>query len=696
MPSRMISLPSFLTRELQDICKRVSIPETEESWDKIEQAIVQLTECCNISGCKFPEEMIAGIRSMSRPLNHAMKSERSRLSGSAIECVTAQSAGLGPLFEPLIPLFIPTLLGICARSNKVFTRRAKACIFAVITHTSSPSILPFLAQSFNSQSTSLRLVAAEGVLTYVKSSDTPIIANDGRARLVENVIRVTAEDASADIRTTGKALFEAYKARLPDCVASFIESLNPVIRKRLRATASESTSQVLSSGHTTTGTIRPVGSIHPQKSSAGKHPQREANPLNSQLSRDVRAVRPITLSKKVTSARQGTSAPVPSSTQSGKDVAYPLVLAVPTTSVTTKTNHTRAAAATIRPSSQTAPLPMAKAEHPTTRATSSRIPQLRSRGHSTEVKVQTTSQTSRIASRSSKEAVPQRKAVLGGGPVTKGMKPVVKAPSIRSTLCGMGNPGTGKPTLAGLPVTEGPKPVVKAPPVRSNMETRKAVPEDRPLPPDHAPWYPRRQRDFFTSTPRTSFSSLLSPPEIHGAESIAHTHTPNSSKVTCLEGCKLRDALYWSLDDVSYVEASSVRVENPRAYKPTLEGIPLSPDAVWPPAVPLASSIIRTPHRRRKLELVQATHDVLVPQDVNRPSQLCRLRRVPWRPRRQRPFITSTPRTSLSSPLLPPDISGAEVIAHTHSLNSNACFGGCKLRQALDWLDMDKAAMFFS
>ncbi|OJA13313.1 hypothetical protein AZE42_10344, partial [Rhizopogon vesiculosus] len=490
---------------------------------------------------------------------------------------------------------MPTLLGICARSNKVFTRRAKACIFSVITHTSSPSILPFLAESLNRQSTSLRLIAAEGVLTYVKSSNTLIIANDSRARLVENVIRVTAEDASADIRTAGKALFEAYRVRLPDCVASFIASLTPIIRKRLGAAASGLTSEVLSSDHATTGRVRPVGSIHPQKSSSGKYPQREANPLNSQLSRDVRAMRSITLSKKVTSARQGTSAPVRSSTQT----------------------------ATVRPSSRMRPLPMAKSEHPETRATRSRIPQLRSRGHSTEVKVQTTSQTSRIASRSSKEAVPQRKVVLGGGPVTKGMKPVVKAPLMRSTLCEMKNHGTGKSASEGQPVTEGPKPVVKTPPVRSNMETRKAVPEDRPLLPDHAPLYPCRPRDFFTSTPRTSFSSLLSPPEIHGAESIAHTHSPNSSKIAYFEGCEVLD---WSMDDVSIVEVPSVPMENPDSRKATQENIPLPPDSViWPPAVPpaapLASSVVCTPRRLRNLEPVQATHGVLVPQDVNRPSQ---------------------------------------------------------------------------
>ncbi|OJA17941.1 hypothetical protein AZE42_03470 [Rhizopogon vesiculosus] len=608
---------------------------------------------------------------------------------------------------------MPTLLELCARSNKVFTRRAKTCIFAVIIHTPSPSILPFLAKSLNSQSTSLRLVAAEGVLTYVKSPITPIVANDA----LENVIRVTAEDASADIRTAGKTLFEAYRARLPDCVASFIASLTPVIRKRLVTAASGSKSELLSSGRAATGRVRLVGPIHPQKSSSGKHPQREANPLkpialSKQMTsarqgtsvpvtsstqsgnqrkdvtralapttqrrvgnapREANLLRPIAPSKQMTSVRQGTSVPVTSSTQSGdqrKDVARAIA---PTTQrrvgnapITTKINATPALTPTVRPSSRTGPLLVAMAEHPVTRATSSRIPQLRSRRPSTEVEAKTSAQTRKevVASGLSKEAVGRRKPVLGGGPVTKGTKPVVKAPKR-------------------WPVNEGHKP----------------VPEDSPLPPPHASLRPRHQRDFLTSTPRASLSSPLSPPDIYGAESIPHIHTPNSSKFACFEGCELRQVLDWSLNDVSIVKVPSVRMKNPNSRKPTPEGIPLPPDpAVWPPAVPLASSLVCTPRLSRQLEPVQATHDVLEPRDVNHPSWLCRLRRAPFRPRRQRPFITSTPRASLSASLSSLDISGAEVIAHTHSPSSNACFEGCELRQVLDWLDMDvdKAARLFS
>jgi hypothetical protein len=166
---------------------------------------------------------------------------------------------------------------------------------------------------------------------------------------------------------------------------------------------------------------------------------------------------------------------------------------------------------------------------------------------SAEVEVQTSSQTSRKevvasrSSRSSKEALGQRKQVLEGRPVTsKGHKPVVKA-SIHSALCGMKNPI--KPALDGRAVTERLKPTVKAPSVCSKLcemdhpDTRKLAPEpptssptepparatttyDMLVPPhmgcrlQRASWRLRRERDFVTSTPRSFLSSALSPPEI--------------------------------------------------------------------------------------------------------------------------------------------------------------------------------------
>ncbi|OAX33908.1 hypothetical protein K503DRAFT_748102 [Rhizopogon vinicolor AM-OR11-026] len=215
---RKCSSPSALKSELEDIRRKVSVQETGASWNTIEQGIVQLTQCCKNGGCAFATEVVAGIRSLSIPLNNAMNSERSRLSGATIELITALSVGLGPAFKPFLSIFIPTILGLCARTNKVSTSRAKASIFAVIKHTQSSSILPYLAASVHNKSPSLRLVAAESVLAYLNFNTS----NGTRTHLIEDVIQSTSEDASAVVRAVGKTIYEAYKALLPDNVERFV------------------------------------------------------------------------------------------------------------------------------------------------------------------------------------------------------------------------------------------------------------------------------------------------------------------------------------------------------------------------------------------------------------------------------------------------------------------------------------------
>jgi hypothetical protein len=196
----------------------VWVPETGASWDTVQQGIVQLTECCKHGGCIFAPEMIAEVLSLSKPLTNAMKSERSRLSGSAIELLIALSAGLGPAFEPLISPFFPAVLGLCARTNTVFTRRSKACVFAVIENTKLPSLLPYLTESVNHKSASLRQVAANGVIACLNCFNSH---NNARAHLIEGVIKLTARDSRADVRKAGEKISQAYDTLRPDSVDRF-------------------------------------------------------------------------------------------------------------------------------------------------------------------------------------------------------------------------------------------------------------------------------------------------------------------------------------------------------------------------------------------------------------------------------------------------------------------------------------------
>lgn len=163
--------------------------------------------------------MVAEIRSISRPLNNTLNSERSRLSGAAIEFLTALTTGLGSSFEPLVSQFVPTLLALCGRTNKVFTGRARACILAIIQHTRLPSLLPYLAGMANHKSVFLRLTAAEGILACLNCFNPPDLEKETRARVVEDFIKLAARDASADVRKASKEIFKAYKALMPARVA---------------------------------------------------------------------------------------------------------------------------------------------------------------------------------------------------------------------------------------------------------------------------------------------------------------------------------------------------------------------------------------------------------------------------------------------------------------------------------------------
>lgn len=231
--SALCSSPAALKAELDRIRKKVSLPESEDSWDVIADGFSSLITLCHNGGCDHASDMVSAIRSLSRPLNSAMNSERTRLSGTAVDLVSALAVGLGSSFEPLVSLFVPTLLGLCGRTNKVFTSRAKSCILTIIEHTQLPSILHYLVDMAAQKSALHRLAAAEAVLACLNSLNPPDLEKETRARLVEDFIRVTARDASPDVRKASKRIFAAYKTLMPARVENFVNPLTPTVKKYL-------------------------------------------------------------------------------------------------------------------------------------------------------------------------------------------------------------------------------------------------------------------------------------------------------------------------------------------------------------------------------------------------------------------------------------------------------------------------------
>ena len=207
-----------MREELERVRASLSLAETEETWDAIGNALFNIIALSKGGACDFPTTLVSSVRSMYRPITSAAASERSRLSATAVECIAALATGLDSSFDPLVPLFMPTLLSLCSRPNKVFISRVKTTIQTIIDQTQLISLLPYFVGALRDKSVNLRLIAIESLLACVQCFNPPDLEKDARARDVENAIRLTATDASADVRRVSRHVFDAYKILLPSRV----------------------------------------------------------------------------------------------------------------------------------------------------------------------------------------------------------------------------------------------------------------------------------------------------------------------------------------------------------------------------------------------------------------------------------------------------------------------------------------------
>lgn len=196
----------------------LSLNESEETWDRIATGIRTLQTLLEDDRGVASEHLFNTLRSFATPLLRSMISERSRLSGAALDLLSTAARELGATFDSQLSLFLPTLLTLCGRPNKVFANRSKACLINVIESTQSPQILSILHRSAKDKSISLRLAVAEATLACLHSFNPPDLQKDLRGQEIEAMIRSFATDANADIRKVGRKIFEAYAILLPNRV----------------------------------------------------------------------------------------------------------------------------------------------------------------------------------------------------------------------------------------------------------------------------------------------------------------------------------------------------------------------------------------------------------------------------------------------------------------------------------------------
>ena len=123
---------------------------------------------------------------------------------------------LGERFDALVPSFVPALLLLCARQNKVAMTRARKTLLLIAKHCRLASLLPLLREACRDKAPALRSASVECAAVLVETSEKARIHR--RSADVETIVRHGATDSNPEVRQLSKRLFGAYMDKWPERV----------------------------------------------------------------------------------------------------------------------------------------------------------------------------------------------------------------------------------------------------------------------------------------------------------------------------------------------------------------------------------------------------------------------------------------------------------------------------------------------
>lgn len=120
---------------------------------------------------------------------------------------------LGERFAPLVPVFVPPLLQICGRTNKVALRRAEKSLHLICRHCRLPQTVPYLLHAMQEKAATLRTSAAGSLVVLLEVCEAECLAK--RVTDIEHAIQHLATDANPQVRAIGRQVYAQYAALWP-------------------------------------------------------------------------------------------------------------------------------------------------------------------------------------------------------------------------------------------------------------------------------------------------------------------------------------------------------------------------------------------------------------------------------------------------------------------------------------------------
>ncbi|PWN39027.1 hypothetical protein IE81DRAFT_295457 [Ceraceosorus guamensis] len=214
---RQVSDNASLRHHFDDLSIALAEPETESSWQRLDRALLTL-EAITKGGAYKLEEYVPRLKAIAHNICDALLSDRSKLSGTAADLLNSVAPRLADRFDSLVSSFLPSLLQLCARTNKVQHTRARKTLLLIAKHCRLSSLLPLLRESSRDKSNALRSACVECAAVLLESCEGDAGRIGRRVAEVELLVKNSATDANVEVRGLSKRLFGTYVILWPQRV----------------------------------------------------------------------------------------------------------------------------------------------------------------------------------------------------------------------------------------------------------------------------------------------------------------------------------------------------------------------------------------------------------------------------------------------------------------------------------------------
>ncbi|KAH9473806.1 hypothetical protein MJO29_000861 [Puccinia striiformis f. sp. tritici] len=273
-PVRITSASQCL-HEFDMLKEALSIEETEDTWLNIDASLKRFTAAIRGGACEHPDEFLKRWKETDivRGIVSAMSTERTRLSGTALDLVSATSR-LGSYWDSAVPFYAPTIVKLLGRASKIYVTRATITLTSLIKGTKSLGFIPYLLDGISEKSVTIRIGCADALLCCLTDTLNDNESSDSRKprsnirdglnkRLndIENTIKIGGRDRDPKVRAIFKRIWEIYEQQWPARALSLAQPLTPTIKRYLGI-----------------GSSSTLTSSHASQASSNGQAHRETNP----------------------------------------------------------------------------------------------------------------------------------------------------------------------------------------------------------------------------------------------------------------------------------------------------------------------------------------------------------------------------------------------------------------------------------